>query len=530
MVRTSTSLICLLLSQQAGSFQQFLSGVEDLFNMSSINTIINDSFDQEFDVTNINTGSPISFMSYTTAEDANTIVEHLLHQQFLGDLELIIFLGNGHLELLKMLVNNEKLFNGLVVGLVSEEDYTEGNFALQLNTQLYFYSWEESCMILKEKYSIRGLPVENTIGNWTEGAGFTLEEPTLWERRTDLMGAVVRVVSVNLAPLHSFIYEGDKEKGKIIGGEGLFIQPINYLAEALNFTIHFNYSVDGKFGGVDRNGTWNGMIGMLVDGTTDIACAALTRTMDRDEVAPFSITIYEEESTLAAPIKATKASNVWVYIEIFPKVTWAILGSMFVAVAIGFIIIRFCDKNYFYGNSFSEELNLFECMGLAAFPSTMELPFNIGMNQLSSRIIFVFAGFATFVLYAHYEANLTAMMTSGPKENTIKSFDDVIKGEYKVVVEAATSMEIFMRTADPGSAMHQVYYETMENNEEAFVDGLVASIDALYDREKTLTFTSSLYGFMTIGERLDYLKIQGLSTHSWYSRFRISVIINHSIC
>ena len=517
MASVFTYIICLLLSHHAGAFQQFLYGIEDLFNTTSINIIISDSFDLEFDVANINTRSPTSFMSYSTEEDASAIVDLLLHQQFLGDLELILFLGSGHLELLEKLVNNEKLFNGLVIGLLPEGDYTEGNLALQLNTQLYFYFWEESGMILKlrEKYSIRGIPVDKDFGNWTEGAGFTTEEPILWERRSDLMGAVVRVASVDLAPLHSFIYEGDKPneaKDNIIGGEGFFIQPINYLAEALNFTIQFNFSVDGKFGGQNDDGTWNGMIGMLVDGTTDIACAALTRTMDRDNVAPFSITIYEEESTLAAPIKDTKATNVWVYMEIFPKVTWAIIGSMFVAVAIGFIVIKFSNNTYINA---SEELNLFECMGLAAFPSTMEFPINIGMNLLSSRIIFLFAGLATFVLYAHYEANLTAMMTSGPIETSIKSFDDVIKGEYKVVVEAATSMEIFMRTAEPGSAMHQVYYETMENNDDAYVADLPASIDALYEREKTLTFTSSLYDFMKIGERLDYLKIQGLSTHTF---------------
>ena len=70
----------------------------------------------------------------------------------------------------------------------------------------------------------------------------------------------------------------------------------------------------------------------------------------------------------------------------------------------------------------------------------------------------------------------------------------------------------------------------MENNPDSYVDDLPASIDALYEREKTLTFTSSLYDFMTIGERLDYLQIQGLGKHSWYLRFRISVIINHRIC
>ena len=81
MARILTSLVCLLLSRRAGAFQQFLYGIEDLFNTTSINIIISDSFDLEFDVANINTRSPTSFMSYSTAEDASAIVELLLHQQ-----------------------------------------------------------------------------------------------------------------------------------------------------------------------------------------------------------------------------------------------------------------------------------------------------------------------------------------------------------------------------------------------------------------------------------------------------------------
>ena len=69
------------------------------------------------------------------------------------------------------------------------------------------------------------------------------------------------------------------------------------------------------------------------------------------------------------------------------------------------------------------------------------------------RILFFFGGIVLFVLFAHYEANLTASMTSGPGRSTIKSFDDVIKGEYKVVVEDSTSMHIFMQTAQKGSVV-----------------------------------------------------------------------------
>ena len=77
-------------------------------------------------------------------------------------------------------------------------------------------------------------------------------------------------------------------------------------------------------------------------------------------------------------------------------------------------------------------------------------------NRISApRILFFFGGIVLFVLFAHYEANLTASMTSGPGRSTIKSFDDVIKGEYKVVVEDSTSMHIFMQTAQKGSELQR---------------------------------------------------------------------------
>ena len=55
------------------------------------------------------------------------------------------------------------------------------------------------------------------------------------------------------------------------------------------------------------------MIGMVVNGTADVAAAALTRTAERDGVAAFSITLMEELSTLAAPISTAAATNFWVY-------------------------------------------------------------------------------------------------------------------------------------------------------------------------------------------------------------------------
>ena len=42
---------------------------------------------------------------------------------------------------------------------------------VQLNTKLYFYVWEEDGIILKERYAVTDIPIENNVGSWTEGTG-----------------------------------------------------------------------------------------------------------------------------------------------------------------------------------------------------------------------------------------------------------------------------------------------------------------------------------------------------------------------
>ena len=528
-------------SWQAEALRPFFSDLIDLFDTSSITIIIGNDFDEEHDITEIDINHPTSFMSYSSSAEVSDIVEQLHLQRDTGDLDLILFLGTDHSELLMSLVNVEKFFNYGTSGMLSEDAYGDVKLALQLNTKMYFYVWEgEDRIVLKERYNITDIPVVNNVGSWTEGAGFEVDQKNIWERRSDFYGATVRVASINLDPLnalHDCSGEGEgvevcrevceemcqevcKEIQICEDGSGFFVEPVKYLAEKLNFTIQFRFSIDGKWGGQDKNGEFNGMIGMLVRDEADVATAALTRTLARNDVAPFGITLFIEKSTLAGPVTDQQAINVWVFFDIFPKITWVVIGLTILVIGVGFVIIKTSTTRALIIRE-SEEMNIFNAMGLSALPTEVELaPYNINMNYLSSRILFFFGGIVLFVLFAHYEANLTASMTSGPQESGIKSFDDVIKGEYRVVVEDSTSMHIFMKTAQPGSAMHRFYYDVMEDDETSFVAGLQESIDALFDQDKTLVFTSSLYDFMTIGSRLSYMTIQGCTATFWCSSWK----------
>ena len=87
-----------------------------------------------------------------------------------------------------------------------------------------------------------------------------------------------RVTAKNFVGLNFLKY--DSSNGRVVGGGGYFVEPVYYLAEKLNFTPKFLDSVDGKWGGENENGTWNGMVGMLVSDQADLIASALARTWE----------------------------------------------------------------------------------------------------------------------------------------------------------------------------------------------------------------------------------------------------------
>ena len=59
-------------------------------------------------------------------------------------------------------------------------------------------------------------------------------------------------------------------------------------------------------------------------------------------------------------------------------------------------------------------------------------------------------------------------MTAGPAAIPIQSFQDVLNEGYQVVVNPSSSNHMVLMDSDLGTAMHQVYYDTMHNNPDKF--------------------------------------------------------------
>ena len=64
-------------------------------------------------------------------------------------------------------------------------------------------------------------------------------------------------------------------KNKYVGGECLLFQA------QLNFTYEIILPPDGKYGTVDENGVWNGMVKMTMENDIDAIICAMTVTASR---------------------------------------------------------------------------------------------------------------------------------------------------------------------------------------------------------------------------------------------------------
>ena len=68
-----------------------------------------------------------------------------------------------------------------------------------------------------------------------------------------------------------------QEEDGTISYEGFCIDLFKQLAKMLHFTYEIYHSPDGQYGGITENGTWNGIMGELVNKVSTLPDISLVR-------------------------------------------------------------------------------------------------------------------------------------------------------------------------------------------------------------------------------------------------------------
>ena len=489
---------------------QYVEGQEDFFRdftkfSDSDSPMFVSTDDVDEDLKSINMSSSTAFIQYSASEEEELAL--YLHELFtLGDMTMVVFLKTGHKKLLNLLMNELDLFKRGLIGLLPESEVTtELDFALRLNTKLYLYANGGTTIDVHEMYAVNEKKIVRKIGTWNSNKGLTIPTKNMWERRTSMEGSTIRVATINIPFYHEISY--DQSGTSIVGGGGFLLEPLNMLATKLNFTIKLMPSKDGKWGTTDNNGTWNGMIGMLIKEQADMVGASLTITKERAQVITFGMGLVEEKITLIAAQNVGPQANPWIYLEIFPNTVWYVSGVLVVVTALCFYTINHFGINYMHHSHDSEKFTLLNGLGLSMTFFRQIYYNDVNIKGMTTRILFILSAASTYLMYVHYTAYLTAASTSA-KDISINSFGDVLSGGYNVFVWEHTTQHDDLKNAKPGTAMHDVYYKTMVGNPRAFVQS-VEEVSRMWNTEKVLYYGTETDTVVHSG--LTSMDIQGQS-------------------
>ena len=407
-------------------------------------------------------------------QDGNGLTNHLasIHQHNQQD-GLILVGSQGHEKLLKHLSDGAPSILTSNYPVFIPFSYKK-DIQLRLDSNILFY--RDNDIANYELYDIfavkAGPAIALEVGNWNFDNGMTLiTSMNRWDRRTNLQQTTfVNCFSTNPPWAHLTKDENDN----IVGSNGYYQDILFYITDKLNLTIEIIES-PWEMELLD-NGSWTGEIGFLQRKEADVASSGLGINLQRSYFIDYTIPTHVEPITLIAAIPKGVSTDMWVYVGVFGVLQWMIFIILLVLMMIGLSIIhalignqsgrefetkRGSSKNYHFKiNSASSALTMV-CLYIIQMGS------HTNSKKLAPRMLTFTMSILTLMLFAFYNTDITAKMTSGPSNIPISTFEDVLYHNYKVVTYTPY-YESILGNSKPGSAKIEVYNNHFEMKKDKF--------------------------------------------------------------
>ena len=304
-------------------------------------------------------------------------------------------------------------------------------------------------MVIMEVYNIgKGLEtITRHVGRW-KGRELNLDYSELFERRKDFHGYEFEAVVLNDPPLTTVITENEEIR---IGGLMGKLWHDEY-EKHMNFSTRIRLVPDGKWGGRNENGTWNGMIKELHEGRSDVALCLFAISKARSEVVDFSSPLIETDIGLF--IKYPERESSWMtFIRPFKQELWfSLAGLLMVFAMILSLTYHLGPEKIMNPQSFTFSFNIF--LSLVA---QMGQGSSLEPKSLSSKLVFLTIFVFSIFLITCFSAKLTSLLAFVKLEADIESLEDVLQSDYKIgTLKGTLALDMF-RYAQKGTVFEQVF-------------------------------------------------------------------------
>ena len=328
---------------------------------------------------------------------------------------------------------------------------------LRLDSNIIFYEEGASKYNLVDIFAVNGgPPIVLEFGTWDHSNGMLLKQRiNRWERRTDLMGAEFINTLWDNSNWADFIYDDNKT---LIGSSGTFQEMLFYMTDRLNLTM---VTLDAYK--VEINGTRPPRpCPLMLDlHLTDVCSGGVPIKWAQDDVDDLTIPIDRQPQTLIAGVPKGTAPDAWVYLEVFELPQWILFFSFLLlistALPIALRITREIIQDSTKGDSALDALGM-------VYLFTIQQGSHTERKNLSIRIMSMTTAMATLLMFIYYGNDITAKMTAGAPPHPVRTFDDVIALDYKVIVVGFYHLNL-LKNSPLGSGKRLVYEKYFKEND-----------------------------------------------------------------
>lgn len=261
------------------------------------------------------------------------------------------------------------------------------------------------------KGSSRKLP----YGTWTPESGIRARgHRPMWHpsRRGNLTGVTLSVQTSPFTVVSPAAHSGRRPS---VARQASLHQEL-FLAFRAVLGFGFRQAVNRRFSGrlVNRTtGAFDGQVGALQRGEADYVVGPLDVTLERSAAVGFTIPVHTLKRGLCYLPRERRNIDAWAFLDVV-----AVPARLAFAAALALTVVAFAAASKRPpGASLAESVGRVGILNL-------QLDYQEeGRVAASGRALKTVAALSAFLFFAHYHSVLTSLMTSGPPEPRIQSFE-----------------------------------------------------------------------------------------------------------
>ncbi|GFO10385.1 glutamate receptor ionotropic, kainate 3 [Plakobranchus ocellatus] len=287
------------------------------------------------------------------------------------------------------------------------------------------------------------------VARWTNEQGFqTVEGPLYRNTFRDFSNSKDKlIVSTREAP--PFVIK--VKSGTEITFEGLCIDILDELAARLSFNYTIVEVEDEKWGSMDENKEWNGVVRQVMDKKASIGVGPISLMSDREKVVDYT-TPYAEEGTVFMTLKPGMDKKAFFQLfRPFQLIVWIFLVLMTVGFMFAIYIVE--GTSPFSGQKRGALDCIWAVYGYAVGQGTA-----FDLSSSSARLVLGTFWVVIIIFTSTYTADLAAVLTVNTQEepmNTLAQLES--QSEIMPLIEQGSNLQTLFFSASNG-----IYYDVAQ--------------------------------------------------------------------